>query len=145
MPDNNSSKLILQQFRHHFGMAFCHYAHLRVYCNMIRLIKADMSHLQQHASNLPFLFLCVNFRQSLRKYYENFKKCVENSPSPPIQCCEPITLLDASFAHCSSTLLREGRGEKNKIVQIAVFPIIFVTDYLKNCKMLVVVFYSCSI
>ena len=45
--------------------------------------------------------------------------------------CEPITLLDASFAHCCSTLLRRGRVEKNKIVQIAVFLIIFVTVCLK--------------
>ena len=52
----------------------------------------------------------------------------------PIQCCEPITLLDASFTHCFSTLLRGGRGEKHKIVQITVFPIIFVTDRSdKNC------------
>ena len=29
--------------------------------------------------------------QSVTKYYENFKRCVENSPSPPIQCCEPMT------------------------------------------------------
>ena len=55
-------------------------------------------------------------------------------PLSPIQCWEPITLLDASFAHCSSTLLRGGRGEKHKIVQIAVFPIIFVTDCLKNLQ-----------
>ena len=48
------------------------------------------------------------------------------------QFCEPITLLDASFAHCSSTLFRGGRGEKHKIVQTAVFPIIFVTDCLQN-------------
>ena len=37
-------------------------------------------------------------------------------------------MLDASFAHCSSTLLRGEKGEKHKIVQIAVFLIIFVTD-----------------
>ena len=43
-------------------------------------------------------------------------------------------MLDASFAHCSSTLLRGGRGEKHKIVQITVFPIIFVTDCLKNLQ-----------
>ena len=44
---------------------------------------------------------------------------------------EPITLLDASFTHCSSTFLSGGRGEKHKIVQIAAFPIT-VTDCLKN-------------
>ena len=55
-------------------------------------------------------------------------------PVLPIQCCEPITLLDASFAHCSSTLLRGGRGEKRKIVEIAVLPKIFVTDCLKNLQ-----------
>ena len=38
------------------------------------------------------------------------------------------------FRHCSSKLLRGGRGEKNRIVQIAVFPIIFVTDCLKNLQ-----------
>ena len=47
---------------------------------------------------------------------------------------EPITLLDASFAHCYSTLLRGGRGEKHKIAHIAVFPIIFVTDCQKNLQ-----------
>ena len=31
-------------------------------------------------------------------------------------------------------MLRGGRGEKHKIVQIAVFPIIFVTDCLKNLQ-----------
>ena len=51
-----------------------------------------------------------------------------------MQCCEPITLLDASFTHCPSTLLKGARGEKHKIVQIAVFPIIFVTDCLKNLQ-----------
>ena len=55
------------------------------------------------------------------------------SPSPPlpfssIQCCDPITLLDASFDYCNSTLFRRGRGKKHKIVQIAVFPIIFVPN-----------------
>ena len=43
-------------------------------------------------------------------------------------------MLDASFTHCSSTLLRGRRGEKHKIVQIEVFPIIFVTDCLKNLQ-----------
>ena len=68
---------------------------------------------------------------------------------PPVQCCEPITFLDASFTYCSSpytmlrthniawckfylTLLRGGKGEKHKIVYIAVFPILFVTDCRKN-------------
>ena len=45
-------------------------------------------------------------------------------PLPLIQCCELITLLNASFAHCFSILLRERTGEKRQIVQIAVFPII---------------------
>ena len=43
-------------------------------------------------------------------------------------------MLDESFAHCSSILLRGERGDKHKIVQIAVFPIIFVTDCLKNLQ-----------
>ena len=34
----------------------------------------------------------------------------------PIQGLEPITLLDVSFTYFSSTLLREGRGEKRKII-----------------------------
>ena len=46
----------------------------------------------------------------------------------------PITLLDASYVHWSSTLFRGGRAEKHKIVQTAVFPIIFVTDCLKNLQ-----------
>ena len=62
------------------------------------------------------------------------KRVFKIPPLPLYKCCEPITLLDASFAHYSSTLFRGGRGEKHKIVQIAVFPIIFVTDcsYLFN-------------
>ena len=44
------------------------------------------------------------------------------------------SFLGASFAHCSSTLLGGGRGEKHKIIQMAVFPIIFVTDCLKNLQ-----------
>ena len=56
-------------------------------------------------------------------------KSVFKIPSLPLkQCCEQIALLDASFAHFYSTLGRGGRGEKHKIVQVAVFPIIFVTD-----------------
>ena len=51
--------------------------------------------------------------------------------SPPIQCCKPIILPDASFTHCFSTLFRRARGEKHKIDQIAVFPIIFVPYRLK--------------
>ena len=49
-------------------------------------------------------------------------------------------MLYTSFAQCSSTLLRGGRGEKHKIFQIAVFPIIFVTDGLKNMQS-----FKCSI
>ena len=62
------------------------------------------------------------------------KNMFKNPPSPPIQCCEPATWLDASFAHCFSTLLIERRTEKHELVQIAAFPIIFVTDCLKNLK-----------
>ena len=58
----------------------------------------------------------------------------KNLPSPPIQCCEPIRWLDARFAPCLSPLLRGSRGKTSEIVQIAVFPIIFVTDCLKNLK-----------
>ena len=64
----------------------------------------------------------------MTKYYGSFKKCVQNSPSPPIQYCKATTLLDASFAFCSSKLLRGGRGEKHKIVQTAFFRIFFVAD-----------------
>ena len=60
------------------------------------------------------------------------KSVFKISPLPYIQCCKPITLFDPSFTLCSSTFLRGGRGEEHKIVRIAVFPIIFVTDRLKN-------------
>ena len=62
----------------------------------------------------------------------NLKSVFKHSPSLPTQCCEPIALLDASFAHCFSTLVSRKRGEKSKVVQVAVFPITFVTDCLKN-------------
>ena len=39
----------------------------------------------------------------------------KNSPSPPIQCCEPITQLDARFAHCFSTLSRGEGGGNTKL------------------------------
>ena len=75
-----------------------------------------------------FFFFFSKF-QSVIKYYGNFKEFLNtNPPSPPKQCCGSITLLDASFVHCSSTLLRGRRGEKYKIIQIAVFPKNFVTD-----------------
>ena len=56
VPDNNSVKLILWQFMRYFGTVFCHYAHVRVLHNIIRLIKADVSYLQQQASKGCFLF-----------------------------------------------------------------------------------------
>ena len=62
------------------------------------------------------------------------KSLFENPPSPLTQCCKPITELDASFAHCFSTLLRGGREEKHEIALIAVFPTIFVTDCLKKSE-----------
>ena len=86
----------------------------------------------KHAPKTLFFF--ANVKQSVTKCYANFKRCVPNFPSPPVHCCKPITLLDARFTHCSSTLLRIGRVEKHKIVQIALFPIIFVPDCLKNMK-----------
>ena len=58
----------------------------------------------------------------------------QKSLSPHKQCCEPITKLDARFAHCFSTLLRGGSGEKHEIIQIAVFSIIFVTGGLKKSE-----------
>ena len=54
-------------------------------------------------------------------------------PSPPLQCCQSITQVDVIFAsHCFSTLLKRAREQKQKIVQTAIIPIIFVTDCLKN-------------
>ena len=72
--------------------------------------------------------------------WEFSKFCLEILLPPPIQCCEPITSLDASFTRCFSTLLRGGRGQKHQIAQIAVFPIIFVTDCLKKSEK-----FKCSI
>ena len=62
------------------------------------------------------------------------KSLFKNPPSPPTQCWKPITQLDSSFAHCFSTLLRGGSGEKHEIALIAVFPNIFVTDRLKKSE-----------
>ena len=61
-------------------------------------------------------------------------------PSPSIQCCKSITLLDAGFAHCFSALLWGGRVEEHKIVQIALFTIIFLTDCLKYLQ-----YFKCGI
>ena len=65
---------------------------------------------------------------------EIIKSVFKIPPPLPIQYCEPITLLDTSFAHYSSTLLIWGRGEKHKSIQIPVFPKIFVTDCLKSLQ-----------
>ena len=59
-------------------------------------------------------------------------KSVFKIPTLPIY--KPIALLGTSFAQFSSTLLRGERRGKHKIVQIVVFPIIFVTDCLKNLQ-----------
>ena len=48
--------------------------------------------------------------------------CLKIPPLPPIKCCEHITYLDASFAHCFP------RGKKHEIALIPVFPRLFVTD-----------------
>ena len=65
-------------------------------------------------------------------------------PFAPIQCCEPITLLDASFAHYSSTLFSGGRSPTSS------FSIIFVTDCLKilqnfKCDTLLLPHYDISL
>ena len=121
----------------YFNAFFCHYPHIKVYRNKIRLINADLSYLQQHAWNLR-CFLLFYFLQISYNQWQNIiwilKRVFKLPPFPLIQCCEPIILLNASFAHCSTTLLRGGRGEKYAIVQIAVFPIIFVSDCLKNLQ-----------
>ena len=62
------------------------------------------------------------------------KKFFKNPPLPLYNVVNPITKLEAGFAHCFTTLLRWGRGGGKKIVQIVVFPIIFVTDCLKKSK-----------
>ena len=62
------------------------------------------------------------------------KSLFKNTHSRPIQCCEPTTYFDASFAHCFSTLLRGGRKWKHENVQITAFPIIFVTGCLKKSE-----------
>ena len=118
VPDKNSFKLLLRQSLHHFGIVFCYYFHQGVQSSIIRLINIDLTYLKQDASNLPFLFF-VNFRQSMKIYYGNFKKCIKNLSSPPIQCWNPLTLIYACFANCSLTLLRGGREKKHKVVQIA--------------------------
>ena len=81
----------------------------------------------------------------MTKYYDDFQNSVEISASPPIQCCEPITQLDATFAHCFSTFLRGGRKYKQNIAQIAYFPMIFFTDCLKKSENLSAVFYTSSL
>ena len=43
---------------------------------------------------------------------EILKSLFKNPLTPLIQCFEPITKLDANFAHCFSTLLRGGRGQQ---------------------------------
>ena len=62
------------------------------------------------------------------------KSDFKNPLSPPRQCCKPINSFTQIFAHCFSTLLREGRGEKHEIVLIAIFSITFVTDWLKKSE-----------
>ena len=59
------------------------------------------------------------------------KKYLKTSPLPPIQCCEPITYL-TQFLLIVSQHCWWGGGETKKNVQMAVCPLIFVTDCLKN-------------
>ena len=64
-------------------------------------------------------------------------------PSLSIQCCKHNTYLDAAFSHCFSTLLKGGREQKHKIVQIALLPIISVKiDFIKKSQKLSVTFSS---
>ena len=115
VPDNNNVKLILWQFLRYFGTVFCHYTHVRVSRKTIRLIKEDLSYLQQHASNLCLFLLKIsdNQWQNIMGILKNVFK-IPPPLLPPIQYCQPITLLDASFALCSSTLLRGGKGSETQ-------------------------------
>ena len=55
----------------------------------------------------PYLrdIIIYNQRQNIMGILKSVFKI---PPSPPIQWCEPITYLDASFSHRFSTLLRRG-------------------------------------
>ena len=72
-------------------------------------MKADLSYLKQHAWKLISLLFC-KFQTISDKILGEFLKVCLKFPPPPIQYCERITWLDATFAHCVSTLLRARRG-----------------------------------
>ena len=69
-----------------------------------------------------------------------------NSSSPTLQCYIPITDNRAcrNFGSLFVNTVKRKKGLKKEIVPIAVFPMIFITDCLKNWKNLWVVFCSWS-
>ena len=133
MPDNNSLKIIMRQFMHHFGAVFCHFCSWQSLALLNQPLLSAFELIDTACIKTP-LPCFVNLRQPLTKFYASFTNCFKNFPSPPMQCCKPITWLKAGFTHSSSTFLRKGRGEKHTIVKIAVFPIIFSTDSLENLR-----------
>ena len=113
VPDNNSLKLILYGSLCVILVPFCHYARIRVQRNIITLINADLSYLQQHASNLRFLFCFVNFRQSVTKYYENFKKCFK-SPLSPYTSLRTDNVAWQKFCSLFLNIAKRGKGRETQ-------------------------------
>ena len=90
-----------------------------------------------------------NYPISDKILWEFEKKCL--TPLPPLSLSVSLyTMLQThniawrNFCSLFLNIFKRGKGYKFEIVQIAVSPIIFVTDCLKISEKLNVVFYSCS-
>lgn len=62
----------------------------------------------------PLFFIPLNHNINFYNQWQNIGILKSVFKIPLIQFCEPIKFLHTSFAHCSSTLLRGGKGETLK-------------------------------
>ena len=64
----------------------------------------------------------------MTKYYGKRKVLTEIPLLPPVHCCGDIIKRDVNVRLFFTTQIKGEKGEKEKIVKIADFPIISVTD-----------------
>ena len=92
---------------------FCHYAHVGVYCNIIRLIKADLSYLQQNTSNLCFLFFC-KFQTIHDKISWEFKKVRLKFPLYPYTMLQTDNIAWCKFCSLFLNIVKRGKGRETQ-------------------------------
>ena len=114
VPDNNSVKLILWQFMRYFGTVFCHYAHVRVLHNIIRLIKADLSYLQQQASKGCFLFFFRKFQTISNKILWKFWKVRFKFSLSPYTVLQTDKIAWRKFCSLFLNIIKSGKGRETQ-------------------------------